>query len=409
MAVEEEWVINVIEQIAHFGEGTRGISRLAFSDADDKARKYVMDLMCKIGLAVRVDEIGNIIGRLEGDSDLPAVLTGSHLDTVPESGKYDGVVGVAGGLAAIKCLKERGILLHHPIELVVFVAEESSRFRFATMGSKAMIGAANIPAWTKIKDQDGVSLPQALAAQGLDIQTVRQAFRDKSSIKAFVELHIEQGRILEKEGNTIGVVDLISAPTRFKITVEGIAAHSGATPMEDRQDALVSAAMIILAIQEIALEQSDRGTVGTVGALTVHPGAMNVIPGLVEMWVDLRGTDHNSIIECLQDIKDAVSTIADAQETPVAIEMLSSEKPVAMHADIVQVIEDVCRQSSVSYQRMHSGAGHDAMNMARIAPTGMIFVPSRGGISHHPDEYTAPQDILTGINVLTEVLYQLAK
>ncbi|MCX7781244.1 MAG: Zn-dependent hydrolase, partial [Negativicutes bacterium] len=295
------------------------------------------------------------------------------------------------------------------LELIIFAAEESSRFGFATMGSKAMAGLANLTAWSKAKDQAGITLAQALASQGLSFDRIQQAQRSKDSIKAFIELHIEQGARLERQGETIGIVDAIAAPTRLKMTVEGEAAHSGTTPMDDRRDALVSAAMIVLAVQEIAMEQSHRGTVGTVGALKVHPGVMNVVPGMVEMWVDIRGVDHDSIIETLQAIKDVVSDIAEEQETPVAIEVMSSEKPVHMHPEVIDTIDEVCDRLGVAYRRMNSGAGHDAMNMAQLAPAGMIFIPCRNGISHNPDEIAELDDIMAGIDVLTGTLRELAR
>jgi len=409
MKMDKEWVINQIDKIACFGKGQRGITRLAFTEADLKAQEYIMSLMKQAGLEVSRDQIGNIIGRLEGQNKaLPAVLTGSHLDTVPEGGKFDGVVGVIGGLAAIRRIQDMGAL-KHTVELIVFVGEESSRFGFATMGSKAMAGFADTNAWSKGKDQNGISFLQVMSQHNLDIQQIGKAARNKNQIKAFVELHIEQGKILEKSGNTIGIVETIAAPTRLKITVEGIAAHSGSTPMVERHDALVSAAMIILAIQEIALDQSNRETVATVGVLKVHPGSINVVPGLVEMLVDLRGVNQESIIECLQDIKDAISTIAEKQDTVVAIAMLSAERPVEMNLAIRESIEKSCTDLGASYQMIHSGSGHDVMNMSRIAPAGMILVPSKNGSSHNPDEYTEYDDIMTGIDVLTETLYQLAK
>lgn len=402
-------VTEIIEQIAQWTQGDHGITRLAYSEDDRRSREYTMELMKQAGLEVRVDQIGNIIGRLSGSNPhAPAVITGSHLDTVPEGGKYDGVIGVVGGLAAIEKIKARGPLTH-PVELIVFAAEESSRFGFATMGSKAMAGICNLTAWSKAKDQQGKRFQDILTDWGLDLKTVPQAARTAKDIKAFVELHIEQGPILEKEGQKIGIVHAIAAPTRLKIVVDGTAAHSGTTPMDQRQDALVSAAMIVLAVQEIASEHSNKGTVGTVGQLKVHPGAMNVVPGMVELWVDIRGVDHDSIIETLQDIKDAISTIAEGQETPVAIDVLSSDKPVILNSNVTQAIEASCRRLGITHKHMNSGAGHDAMNMARLAPTGMIFIPCRSGISHNPDEFAAAEDIMAGVEVLADVLYDLAK
>ncbi|WP_312423724.1 Zn-dependent hydrolase [Anaerospora hongkongensis] len=407
--MDKEWIAATIKKISTWGKGTRGTSRLAFTAEDRQAKEYFISLMKEAGLAVRFDAFGNIIGRLEGrNPHAPAVVTGSHLDTVPEGGDYDGIVGVVGGLAAIKQLKEKGELTH-PLELIIFAAEESSRFGFATMGSKVMAGTTNLSAWSKAKDQSGITLAEALEAQGFDLQGISNAIRQKQELKAFVELHIEQGPVLEADKTTIGIVSAIAAPTRLKITVEGMAAHSGTTPMDQRQDALVSAAMIVLAVQEIAMEQSHLGTVGTVGAMKVHPGVMNVVPGLVEMWVDIRGINHESIIEAMQDIKDAISTIAEGQDTPVSIEVLSSDKPVFMDDHIKGIIEESSRRLGISYKRMPSGAGHDAMNMAQLTAAGMIFIPCRNGISHNPEEYTQLEDIAAGVEVLTETLYQLAK
>jgi N-carbamoyl-L-amino-acid hydrolase len=406
--MDKQWVMATIAALAEFSAGGPGITRLAFSDEDRRAGEYIEELMRQSGLSVRRDAFGNIIGRFEGSTPgAPAVAAGSHLDTVPEGGRYDGVVGVVGGLAAIRRLTAQGPLAN-PLELIVFMAEESSRFGFGTMGSKAMIGSAS-PAWAKAKDLAGVQFPDALARHGIDYAGIRAATRSREEFKAFVELHIEQGPVLERAEKAIGIVEAIAAPTRLRIVVEGEAGHSGATPMDARRDALVSAAMIILAIQEIALEQAHRGTVGTVGVIHNHPNAMNVIPGRVEMGVDIRGVDHESVIETIQDIKDAVSTIAEGQETPVAIEVVTADRPVPLNAEIAQTIESVCLQLGVSFKRMNSGAGHDAMNMASLTPAGMIFIPCRAGISHNPAEEADPDDIMRGIDVLTATLQQLAK
>ncbi|BBB92819.1 putative hydrolase [Methylomusa anaerophila] len=405
-------MLKIINELALLSEGRNGICRLAFSEADLKARQYMMNIMKESGFAVRLDPIGNIIARYESgtvEEGAPAVVTGSHLDTVPEGGKYDGVLGVAVAWSAVQRLKEKQLPLSHPVEVVVFAAEESSRFNFATMGSKAMAGMANIHAWSKAKDQNGISFSDALTTAGLTLSDVPGATRSKKDIKAFVELHIEQGRILEQEHCVIGIVESIAAPTRLKITVEGTAAHAGTTPIEDRQDALVSAAMIILAVRNIAAEQSYEGTVATVGAIKASPGVINVIPGKVEMWVDIRGTRQENVIEVLQEIKDAISTIADDQDTPVSIEVISSEKPAQMDEGINELVKAVCRDLNIPYTRVDSRAGHDAMNMAHIAPTALIFLPCHEGISHNPEEFVATEHISIGIDVLTETIYRIAK
>lgn len=272
-----------------------------------------------------------------------------------------------------------------------------------------MAGLAHISAWKQAKDQEGISFASELAAIGLDIEQIGSAARPQNSIKGFVELHIEQGQILEQCQVSIGIVDKVSSPTRLKITVAGMAGHSVGTPIAERQDALVSAAMIVLAIRDIATEYDYQGTVATVTVLKTHPGVINVIPGNVEMWVDIRGIEHHHIIEVLQEIKDAVSTVADDQNTPAAIEVLSSERPIILDQPINQVIEGVCRELELKSLRLDSRAGHDAMNMARIGPAGLIFIPCKEGISHTGSEYVDNEAIAAGLAVLTETLYRLAK
>jgi len=407
--MDKAWVIATIERIGEFGKAERGYRRLAFGDADWAARDYVMTLMRETGLAIRSDACGNVIGRLPGrHPEAPAVGTGSHVDTVPEGGNFDGVVGTVGGLAAVRRLASRGPLTH-PLEFILFMSEESSRFGFATMGSKAMAGLANLAAWQKAKDPEGRDLPSVFAERGLDVAGLSAVVRRRGELKAFVELHIEQGPVLEREGLRIGVVEGIAAPTRLKVSVRGVAGHSGATPMGQRQDALASAARVVLAIQAAAEREAAQGTVGTVGVLKAHPGAMNVIPGLVEMWVDIRGIDAPSIGRTVAEVHSAMVGIAEMYRTPIEAETLTADQPVPMDPTVIGAIEAACRRLQVRYKKMPSGAGHDAMNMAHIAPAGMIFIPCRGGVSHNPDEYASPDDILAGVDVLTEALYDLAQ
>ncbi len=405
------WVLAQIERVAQFGQDDSGVTRLAFSQADHQARKHITKLMQDIGLTVHIDAVGNIIGRFTPEgvgADVPVVVTGSHLDTVPSGGKYDGVLGVVCGLAAVNRLRVRNDL-KHPLEVVVFAAEESSRFSIPTMGSKAMAGLASLSAWKKIKDQDGISFSDELSAIGLSLEHIGAAARTAGSIRGFVELHIEHSQMLEQGRVTIGIADKVSAPTRLKITVTGIAGHSGVALLGERQDALVSAAMIVLGVRNIAAEYEYQGAVATVTILKTYPGAINVIPGKVEMWVDIRGTEHERIVEILQEIKDAVSSIADDNDTSVAIEVLSSEKPITLDENINKVIEHVCNDLKLTSLRLDSCIGHDTMNIAHIAPAGLIFIPNRDGISHNGSEYVAPDNIAAGLDVLTETLYQLAK
>jgi N-carbamoyl-L-amino-acid hydrolase len=406
--MDKAWVVATLDGIARFGKGERGFSRLVFGEAEWGAVEYVTGLMREADLAVRTDAFGNVIGRLEGrEPGASVVATGSHVDTVPEGGNFDGVVGVIAGLGALMRLKARG-LLRHPVEAMVFRGEESARFSIHTMGSKVMAGIASVEAWRKLQDHGGTTLAQALAARGLDLERIPEAVRRPEEFKAFVEMHIEQGPVLEEAGIPIGVVEAIAGPVRLKISVEGTASHSGTTPMGKRRDALVSAAQVVLAVQDEAAKRAERRIVGTVGVMKVHPGAMNVVPGRVEMWVDIRGIDAEDVAATARAVCEAAARIADREGTRIRLETLSTDTPVPMDSDVIQTIEAACRRAGVAYRRMPSGAGHDAMNMAKLASAGMIFIPCRRGVSHNPDEYAAPEDILTGIDVLTETLAALA-
>ncbi len=406
--MDQAWVEATFAGIARFGKGERGFNRLVFSEADWAACDYFAGLMREAGLAVRTDAWGNLIGRLDGtEPGAPAVATGSHLDTVPEGGNYDGGVGSVAGLGALMRLKARGPY-RHPLELIVFRGEESSRFGIHTMGSKVMSGIASPDAWQNVKDQHGTPLARVLAARGLDLARLPEAARRPGELKAFVEVHIEQCFVLEQAGIPIGVVEAIAAPIRLKLTVEGVASHSGATPMGKRRDALVTAARLVLAVENEAKKRADRRIVGTVGILKVAPGALNVVPGRAELWVDIRGIDEVSLAETAAAVRVAAESVAAQEGTLVTVDTVAADTPVPMDPEVLAAIEAACQRLGVRSQRMPSGAGHDAMNMARIAPAGMIFIPCRGGVSHNPDEYASPADIVRGMDVLTEALASLA-
>jgi N-carbamoyl-L-amino-acid hydrolase len=326
---------------------------------------------------------------------------------VPEGGNYDGGVGSVAGLGALMRLKARG-RFRHPLELIVFRGEESSRFGVHTMGSKAMSGVATVEAWQRLTDQAGIPLAQVLAGRGLDLARLPEVVRRPGELKAFVEVHIEQCFVLEQAGIPIGVVEAIAAPIRLKLTVEGVASHSGATPMGKRRDALVTASHLVLAVEAEAKKRTARRIVGTVGILKIAPGALNVVPGRAELWVDVRGIDTASLSETAEAIVEAARRIAANEGTRIQVETVSTDTPVPMDPTVIGTIENACRRLGYAFQRMPSGAGHDAMNMARIAPAGMIFIPCRGGISHNPDEYASPDDIVRGMDVLTETLATLA-
>lgn len=384
-----------------------GITRLAYSAEDDVTHQYMIDLMTSHGLSVRMDAMGNIFAKLSGkNSKLPAVGTGSHLDTVPQGGGYDGVIGVITGFYALMQF-ESGELLRD-LELVIFRAEESSRFGFSCAGSKAMVGGVNSYTWEDNLDDSGKNIIQAIDEMGYSGKDIATCLLPDNYFSAFVEVHIEQGKRLETDGLTIGVVNGIAAPTRFAVVVKGQADHSGATPMHQRRDALVASAMLINDINHAACRESCWGTVGTVGKLNVHPNAMNVIPGEVAFYVDIRGIDSPSISRVAHLLEEAVHKAEVDNNVEITLRKISSEEPVKLNEDICAVIAQQCAKNNISYMTMLSGAGHDTMNMAKKYPSAMIFTPSRGGVSHHPDEYTDFSDIEVAAKLLTDTLKELA-
>lgn len=403
------WIHNVIKNLSNIGKTENGGSnRLGFTPEDIRAREYFISLIKEAGLDYRIDGFGNIFARLEGtDKNLPAVATGSHIDTVPDGGHYDGVLGAVASLAAIKQIKEDEIKIKHTIELMVFQLEESSRFGHATMGSKVVAGK-DISAWANATDKNGVTLADALKEEKLDFNQLVKCKRSAKEFKAFIELHIDQSMDLELAGKPIGIVEAIAAPIRSKVTVNGEAAHSGGAKMKNRKDALVSAAELVLAVRSFALAYAEKKIVATVGNLKVYPGAMNVVPGKAELFIDLRGTDKDVMDEVYSLIRDESSKIAMRHGTPIEMELLSKELPVNMDRNLFSTIKNVCKDLEIPCEKVVSGAGHDAMNMAQLTPACMIFVRGKKGISHHPAEFVEQDDIEKGFKVLTETLIRLA-
>lgn len=408
--MDKKWVTSVLEHLSTIGRTAQnGSNRLAFTPEDLEARTYFKGLMEKAGLQIREDAFGNIIGRLEGtDPKAPAIGTGSHIDTVPNGGHYDGMVGSVAGLAAIMRLKERGPLTH-PLELIIFQMEESSRFSLATFGSKVMTGKANLDIARKEVDKGGISLPQAMKNAGYDFDNLGQALRKKGELSCFLEMHIEQSPTLEQKNLAVGIVTAIAAPIRSHVKIKGKASHSGGTAMNNRLDALVTASELVLAVRTVANRFARQEIVATVGNLVVHPGAMNVVPDEVELWVDLRGTNRAVMDEAQAALEAAAQGIAAAHGTPITFKQLSSDSPVSMTPKIIETLTKAAQDLGIPTTPIVSGAGHDTMHMASIADVGMIFIRNRDGLSHHHDEYASPEDIMTGLDILTEAMYTLAK
>lgn len=411
LAVNEKRVEHLLQGLARFGaaEG-QGVTRLAYSALDRQAQEWLLHEVRGLNLSVREDAVGNVFLRREGlAGELPPVACGSHLDTVIHGGAYDGMCGVVGALEALYMLQDTP--LRRSVEVIIFRAEESSRFGFATVGSKLLTGKASLSEGklAGAKDKDGVTLAEAVRSWGCEPENCAQARLESGAYKCFAELHIEQGKVLEETANEIGIVHNIAAPTRFKLHVQGLADHSGATPMGFRRDALVSAAKLVLAVQAAATAEKEHGTVATVGVLELEPASINVVPGAATLWTDLRGVDEASISRTLAAIRQAADSVAAEDKVSIVWEMLTADAPVALDAGLAQRLEAVCRAQKIKYLHMNSGAGHDAMHMAAIAPATMIFIPCRGGISHNPAEFAKTEDICRGIGVLAALLEQEAQ
>ncbi|AOT69859.1 Zn-dependent hydrolase [Geosporobacter ferrireducens] len=387
-----------------------GVNRLALTDGDMKARRLFKEICSSIGLKIWEDEIGNIWARKEGlDPTLPAVLCGSHLDTVPNGGRYDGLLGVMTAVEVLQLIQERELEHDHPIEVVVFSIEESSRFNLSTVGSKALTGELNPSSLKNCIDQQGKSLYDVLLKKGYFPDEVEKIKIDPSQYKAFVEMHIEQGPVLYRESIDIGVVEAIAAPIRFQLNLLGEEAHSGACPMKMRKDALTAAAEIILEIEKKGIEESVHQTVTTTGICRVFPGAMNVVPGEVDLYVDIRGIDIMSMMRAVTDIVQKVEEICKKRQVQQIVKIISQEKPVLLNKRMMEAVKENCRRLGLSHKQMASGAGHDAMNIAKILPTALIFVPCVDGISHNKKERVEARDIENGLSLLYETILTLAQ
>lgn len=403
LAVNRDRVHNLLEGLALFGKTEQGITRLAYTDEDRAAQNWLLAQIADLKLQVREDAVGNVFLRRVGEDDtLSAVATGSHLDTVIHGGMYDGMCGVVGALEALYMLQDAK--LKRSVEVIIFRAEESSRFGFATIGSKLMTGNGSPESFSKAAKKGELSYMEALQNWGCDPARYAEAIVKPNTYKSFSEIHIEQGKVLEETGKQVGIVHNIAAPTRFKIHIKGMADHSGATPMGFRKDALVSGAKLILAVEAAATAEKDNGTVGTVGVVDVEPSSINVVPGGVTLWVDVRGVDNESIARTLEAIKAEAKAVAQSDGVAIEFEMLTADKPVALSGELAQKTEAICEAEGIDYLHMNSGAGHDAMHMAKLAPTTMLFIPCKEGISHNPAEYAKLEDICRAVEVLAKLL-----
>jgi ureidoglycolate amidohydrolase len=399
-----------IDRLAAFNDDpdAGGITREVFTPTYAAGLEWVAARMRDAGMQTRLDAFGNLWGRWEGsEPGAPRVLTGSHVDTTLNAGRFDGVVGVLGAIAAVRALRDAGHAPRRGIEVIAFAGEEP-RFGTGCIGSRALVGALGREDLDRLRDRDGVSLAAALAGAGLDPDRIADAALDPAAVHAFVELHIEQGVVLETHGEQIGVVTAIAAPHDLRLRLRGAATHAGATPMDLRRDALAGAAEAMVALERLARDSPSPTTVATVGVLRLRPGAINVVPGEVELDVDVRDSDLAAREAVVAGLVDAAEAIAGRRGLELDVEPIVEDVPVTCSPLVVEAAAAACDALGLRARRMISGAYHDAMILAARVPVGMVFVPSRGGVSHHPDEYTAPGQLDDGVRVLAGVLERLS-
>jgi len=394
-----------LEELSSIGRTPQGgVSRPSFSDADMQARRWLTDRITAAGMEARVDAAGNIFGRWQTGS--PVVLAGSHIDSVPNGGRFDGALGVLTGLECLRRIKEEGIRLRHPLELVAFTDEEGAFGGF--FGSYAFTGVLKADDITKARDSTGLRIADAMGRQGLDATRAPTARRDPGQIRAYVELHIEQGPVLEARQIPIGVVDTIVGIHRYGITFRGRADHAGPTPMRDRKDALLGASDLVLKGRDLALTAGSPASRITVGIVQLKPGVANIVPAEAHLTYEIREQSAELLRLLAEKSKALAADIARAWGLEVSIETILQIDPVSLAEEVKAAIAAAAQELGLPHLRLPAMAGHDAQVVGRVAPAGMIFVPSQDGRSHSPLEFTADLDVERGANVLLLTLVKLA-
>ncbi|MEH6943615.1 Zn-dependent hydrolase [Bacillus sp. JJ722] len=392
-----------IEELSLIGRTCDGgINRFSYTDNEKQANELVEQYMKSAGLTVHYDAVGNLIGSKDGSEDLPTILLGSHIDTVPSGGKYDGSLGVLVAIEVIHSFQEQRINLRHPVKVVAFKDEEGTRFGFGMIGSRAIAGTLSTTDLQRI-DEEGITIEQAIADYGLDKQTLSSAKME--NVKLYLEVHIEQGKVLESNGVAVGNVTGIAGPLWLKFQLTGLAEHAGTTPMNQRQDALIGSSLIIAEVEKIAKHYGS--SVATVGKLLVKPNGVNVIPGEVEWTIDIRDIDEETRNNLEKDILLFAETIAKERQLNLQVTELQRVDPVHCDSDIQNAIKESIQEINETVISLPSGAGHDAMQFKGSFPIGMIFVRSKDGISHNPKEFTSEDDIDKVVKVLYKTIVKL--
>lgn len=405
LTIDSATLQHELDTLATFSSSAApGVTRVLWSTVDVEARAFLKARCIEVGLVVREDALGNMFARWVGSApELPAVASGSHIDAIPDSGRYDGTVGVFGVLAAIRALQQAGFAPRRSIELLLFTAEEPTRFGIGCLGSRALAGTLDQPALTALRDAEGAALDKLRAAAGYtgDLAAVPLP---QDAYAAFIELHIEQGPRLEAAGLPIGIVRAIAAPASLRVVLTGEGGHAGAVLMPARRDALLAAAEIALAVEAAALATGSADTVATTGVLRIEPGAINSIPSRALLEIDVRDIAREPRDQALAAIEAAINEIAARRNVAAERTLLNADPPATCDPALVALVAAQCAERGIPYQAMVSRAYHDSLFMARICPVTMIFIPCRNGVSHRPDEYAAPADIARGVAVLAATL-----
>ena len=384
----------------------RGTTRLTYSNEDLQTRNYIKDKMQEYGLQVREDGYGNIFGKLEGTlKEAPSVMVGSHFDSVPNGGAYDGPAGVVAGLEVAALFSENNLTPKYPLEIVALIEEEGSRFGGGLMGSRGLVGLLSDEDFRNLKDKDGISTEEAMVKIGLDPSLPRK--RDPKTMKAFLELHIEQGPVLEEKNIPIGIVEAIVGLTQLEVTVKGQAGHAGTTPMDGRADALVTAARIIAQLPDLAVNEVE-GTVITTGRLNVFPNGANVIPDRVVFTVDIRSGKEENVLNVIEKSKAVVQSVSK-NGIQTSVEQLLYIQPKELNEGIRSILKEESNKLDIPYCSINSGAGHDAMVLSDFTEVGMLFIPSKDGLSHCPEEWSDSNHLAKAVQIFYEAAKRLTE
>jgi allantoate deiminase len=396
-----------IEELAAIGEGGPGVTRLAYSRGERDAHDWFAAWMIDLGCAVDTDPAGNTVATRPGRTPGPAVGTGSHLDSVYQGGRFDGIAGAVAAVEVARLLHEAGMVTERPLRFVAFAAEEGARFGRPCLGSRLAAGLCPRAELDQCRDRDGVSVAEAMRGVGLDPDQAAGSGWAPTEWTAFVELHVEQGAVLEVAGLDVGVVDAVSGSTRLELILTGRASHTGATPMPGRSDALAAAAEAVLVAERTALDVRYRGTRATVGRLTVAPGSITTIPGEVVLSLDVRDVDADRQRRAAAEIVRAVHAACLRRGVGLAARLLADTSPVVLPAWVRAEVTATAAEHGMRYRVLASGAGHDAQLVNTVTPAAMIFVPSAGGLSHVPEEWTEPAALARGTDLLLATLLRL--